>query len=223
MAAVATLLSVVGCGDGTEVGLASEPALAERPAEGVDESVWMALAGEPRFHLLAARSALEEGKPEVTASHLQAVAGIMRLEATRALGAHERQRLEGAALAIAEASRQAREDELTAEELAMVTARGLLAVAEHHRDLAVAAFRANRPALGGIHTAEAARSLRHAYGAAGFEIDSVLVADLEAAEVAAERVEGDGSVAASSRADSTLVRLGHQASRLENGLGARRR
>ncbi|MEJ2205684.1 MAG: hypothetical protein P8170_16420 [Gemmatimonadota bacterium] len=223
VAAAAMMAPLAGCGDGAEVGLASEPALAERPAEGVDESVWMALAGEPRFHLLAARGALEEHRLEDAASHLKAVGGVMRLEATRALGAHERQRMEGAALAIAEARRQAQEGELTPEELARVTARGLLAVAEHHRDLAVAAFRAHRPALGGIHTAETARSLKQAYAAADLDIDRVLAADLEAAEVAAERVQRDGSEAASSRADSTLVPLGHQAIRLENALGARRR
>ena len=166
LAVAATLVSLTGCGNGTEVGLASEPELADRPAEGVDESVWMALAGEPRFHLLAARRALEEHRPEEAASHLKTVAGVLRLEATRALGLHESERLEGAALAIGEASRQAQEAELTPEELGRVTARGLLAVAEHHRDLAVAAFRAHRPAVGGIHTAEAARSLRHAYAAA---------------------------------------------------------
>jgi len=221
--ALAALVAVAGCRDRVDVERVSENASAERASQGIDEAVWMALTGEPRFHLMAARKALEDHKPEEAASNLSAAQGMMRLEVTRARGAHVRQRLEGAALEMGEASRQARGDELSAGELARVTARALLAMAEHHRELAVADFRSGEPSAGGVNAAEAARGLGYAFTAAGLEVDSVLAKAIQTAEVAAERVERDRSQRASAEADSALVLLGHHAKRLENALGALRR
>lgn len=216
------LLSMSGCWAHADHGSVAEGARAERDSQGIDEAVWMALTGEPRFHLTAAGEALEEQKLEEAAANLSAAQGLIRLETTRALGEHVRKRLEGAALEIGEASRQAREGTLSPEELARVTARALLAMAEHHRELAVAAFKAGRLSAGGVNEAEAARGLEYAYEAAGFDVDSALAKALRGAEVAAERVERDRSEAASGEADSTLVLLGHHAVRLENALGALR-
>jgi hypothetical protein len=221
VAAVA-LVSVSGCRDRANARSVAEGATPERATQGIDEAVWMALTGDPRFHLEAARKALEEHKLQEAASNLSSAQGLMHLEVTRALGEHVRRRLEGAALEIGEASRQAREGTLSPEELARVTARGLLAMSEHHRELAVAAFKAGKLSAGGVNEAEAARGLGYAYRAAGLEVDSVLARALMTAEVTAERVERDPYEAGSEEADSILVLLAHHAVQLENALGALR-
>lgn len=220
--AAVTLVAGFGCRGRADGGAVAEAATAVGTPQGIDEAVWMALTGEPRFHLTAARRALAAHKLEEAASNLSAAQGLVRLEVTRALGEHVRRRLEGAALEIGEASRQAREGTLSPEELNRVAARGLLAMAEHHRELAVAALKAGEPSAGGVNEAEAARGLGYAYEAAGLDADTVLTKALRAAEVAAERIERDGSEVASEEADSTLVLLGHHAVRLENALGALR-
>lgn len=133
------------------------------------------------------------------------------------------ERLEGAAIDLTEASRQALEGTLGPKELGRVSARALLAVSEHHRELTGAALADHKPALGSIHLAEATHQLENAYVAAGVEMDAASREALAGARALVKRLEGAGPDMTGIQADTALVVLARDARRLEYALGARRR
>lgn len=195
------------------------------PADGspIDETIWMALATEPRLHLLRARDALRDGKPEEASAELRSAGGFLRLEATHALGNHVHERLVGAGIELSEVGRQLMEGTVSGRELDEVSARALLAVAEHHRELAGAAFHEGKAALGGVHLAEASREMEQAYHQAGLTLAPESRKALDRAREAGDRLQNDGSPASLTEADGALVELREDAGRLENALGARRK
>ena len=104
-----------------------------------------------------------------------------------------------------------------------VVAGVFLALAEHHRDLAGASLRAGRTVLAGAALAQASREMQMAYETAGLSIDATTQSALEAAVAAGEHLEQEGTEAAVQSAEGALTDLLHDATRLENALGARRR
>lgn len=189
----------------------------------VDEAAWLALRGEPRHLLVDARDAYGAGARDEAARDLDAASAMLRLEARRAVESHVGQRLRGAAIEVAEAGREAREGALTDPELGRITARALLAVSEHHRELAGGAVSDGRRALGALHLAESVRQLEHAHVAAGIEVDTRARQELADARSVADRLEAGTGRPDGIPVDSALVSLERNARRLEFALGARRR
>lgn len=207
---------------GTEATVTADEPVADS-GRMLDETVWIGLVPVTGSQLSRAVRGLDTKERNAAAEELRQAGALLRLEATHAQGLHVRQRLMGAAIEVAELGNTVAAGQASLAQTQEVAARALLALAEHHRNQAGRSLRAKRTVLAGRSLAQASREMRDAYEFAGLSVGAETQKALEEAWAAGERLEEDGSEAAIQVADSTLTVLRHDATRLENALGARRK
>jgi hypothetical protein len=200
---------LAGCGNGKREAAAAEAMAApdraaeERsaPSSFVEREFWLALAGEPGWHMNAARDEFLAGNPRQASGELEKVAAILNFEIRHSHSPKERGLLLGSIQELREVARDLRNQEgpdhgpVSLAELDRVSALAFRTLGAHHVTLGRDALEAGDGRMAGLYIQETVKAIRSGFERGGIETGEAMEVRLRSAEEVAERLtqDGDGS------------------------------